>query len=240
MPESHTPQGANQLKKQADLLRQVSRKGWDGSNESELAKWKQCVYLLIILGALIAVVILLVSENNRRQLIASLGDGWIQLSGPHQQKIFRLPPPPPKRPESKLSQSTFAVASSKPSEDPPQEIFANSEVTAKKEVGKRGRERFGILAPAAPLKTAMNEQAYGVLQEESDLVSQLVGGDLSEFEFKTWKPLKDKPPEFWIDITAVRRVDGQEIHLIWSVNLESNAITALSQEARDLEGTLRQ
>lgn len=240
MSESHISRGANRLKKQADLLRQVSRQSWDGSNESELARWKQFVYLLIIVGTLVSVVILLISENNRRQMIASLGEGWIQLSGSQQQNIFRLPPPPPKRPDHKVSRPTFTVTRSKTSEDPPQAIFANPEVTARKEVGTRGRETFGTLTPAAPPKTSTNEQAYGVLREESDLVSQLVGGDLSELEFKTWKPVKDRPPEFWIDITAIRRADGQEMHLIWSVNLESNEITALSQEARDLEGTLQQ
>ncbi len=240
MPESHIPQGANRLKKQAELLRQLSRKSWDESNQSELASWKQFVYLLIIVGALISVVILLVSEHNRRQLIVSLGEGWIQLAGPQQQKIFRLPPPPPKRPEPKVSRPTFTAAGSETSGDPPQAIFADPEVTARKGVGKRGRETFGILTPVAPPKTSMNEQAYGVLREESDLVSRLVGGSLSELEFKTWKPLKDRPPEFWIDLTAIRRADGQQIHLIWSVNLESNEITALSQEARDLEGTLQQ
>ena len=150
MPESHISQGANRLKKQAELLRQVSRKSWDGSSESELARWKQFVYLMIIVGALISVVILLVSENHRRQMIASLGEGWIQLSGSQQQKIFRLPPPPPKRPEPRVSRPSFAVASSETSEDPPQAIFAKPEGTANKKVGMRGRETFGTLTPVAP------------------------------------------------------------------------------------------
>ncbi len=83
----------------------------------------------------------------------------------------------------------------------------------------------------------LNEAAYNLLRETGEAAAELGENKHPEFEFKGWRSVKDDAPEFWIDLIVTRRSDGQEVHLIWSVNTETKRLTALSQAARDLEAS---
>ncbi|MDA2933520.1 hypothetical protein MYX82_04170, partial [Acidobacteria bacterium AH-259-D05] len=142
--------------------------------------------------------------------------------------IYRLPPPPPRAIRTRVVTPEVGSPADRTAEEPPRVLFLDSTPVV------RGREE----TPSAPVvlaKTPANEAAYHLLLEASEAAGELSQNALSEFEFSTWRPVKDKPPEFWIDLVATRRSDGQEVHLIWSVNVEGEVVAALSQAARDLE-----
>ncbi|MCH7604243.1 MAG: hypothetical protein IIB54_15920 [Planctomycetes bacterium] len=69
----------------------------------------------------------------------------------------------------------------------------------------------------------------------SDAAARLSQNELEGLAFSSWRPVKDEPPEFWIDLVAIRQPEEEEVHLIWSINTEDERVTALSQAARDLE-----
>ena len=246
-----TQQSLEKLKKQAELLRQSSRGKRDYSSKSNSEKWKHYTCWSVTLGVLILSVFLLVSASNRLQLIAFLGEGWINLFDFKQSKIFRLDPPPPKRSSVKDSQIAFNSDSLK-SEDSPKSIFANPNSVVEQRSREKARDPFSTFTSIPLVKNSASEQAYDLLRKKSDLINQLIDGYLPEFKFKTWSVLKDNAPNFWIDIKVIRQSmvidssgstqneDGQEVHFVWSVNLESDEVVALSQEARDLKGTLKE
>jgi hypothetical protein len=92
-------------------------------------------------------------------------------------------------------------------------------------------------APEVLAKGPANEAAYILLREKSATVADLSNNQLQEWEFQSWKPVKDTPPEFWVDLVAVRKSDAQEVHFIWSIDTETAQVRALSQAARDLESS---
>ena len=158
--------------------------------------------------------------------------------------MFRLDPPAQKRPPVKDSQGVFNSDGLK-SEDSSKSIFANPNSIVEQKDRERGRSAFSTLTSIPLVKNSVSEQAYNLLRKKSDLVSQLIDGYLPEFKFKAWSVLKDNAPTFWINITVIRQSmvidssgstqnkDGQEVHFVWSVNLESEEVVAMSQEARD-------
>ncbi len=97
----------------------------------------------------------------------------------------------------------------------------------------------GEEAPAAVIlaKNSFNEAAYNLLKATSETVGELTKNNIPEFEFRDWRPVKDDPPEAWIDLVVTRGSDGELVHLIWSVNTETERMTPLSQAARDLEAS---
>jgi hypothetical protein len=251
MTKSDTTESLEELKKQAELLRQSSRGKRDHSSKSNSEKWKHYTCWSVSFGVLIIAVFLLVSAGSRLQLITFLGEGWIALFDFRQSKIFRLDPPPPKRSSVKDSKMTFDSDGLK-SEDSPKSVFTSPNSIVRQRSRERGIDQFSTLTSIPLVKNSVSEQAYDLLRKKSDLVNQLIDGYLPEFKFKSWNVLKDNAPDFWIDITVIRQSmvidssgstqnkDGQEVHFVWSVNLESDEVVALSQEARDLEGTLKE
>ena len=251
MTKSDTTQSLEKLKKQAELLRQSSCGKLDYPSKSNSGKWKHSTCWSVAFGVLILAVFLLVSASNRLQLITFLGEGWTTLFDFRQSRMFRLDPPPPKRFSVKDSEITFNPDGLK-SEDSTKSVFANPNSIVEQRSRKEARDQFSTFTSIPLVKNSVSEQAYDLLRKKSDLVNQLIDGYLPEFKFKSWSVLKDNAPGFWIDITVIRQSmvinssgstqnkDGQEVHFVWSVNLESDEVVAMSQEARDLEGTLKE
>lgn len=224
-----------ELKEQAKWIRQWARE--DDSDfqrlyAQPLAEWKKVVYLLSAVLIVSLAAWLLIAAQTRRELIGALGGQVAQLYRADEGEIFRLPPPPPRpvRPRIEIQQGTLSTAEQGSSQEAPGILFLDQQPPS-----AGGREESGPARPVAPPKGSGNQEAYRFLVENSDTARKLFSSEFEEFEFQDWKPVKNDPPVFFIDLVAKRRSDGQELHAIWSVNVESGQITPLSQAARDLQ-----
>lgn len=231
-PEESTPPtvSSQHLKEQAELFRQLAKSGLEEVYERSLLGWKKYLYLSLVFGVLFLVVFLLLADRSRRQLIASAGEGWSRLSGAEQNEIFRLPPPPPQAVQTKVLIPGGSASTGGAEEEPVGVLFLDETLP-----GPERRERTP--APLVLAKSPFNEAAYDLLTQTGEVAGELTENHISEFEFKGWRPVKDAAPEFWIDLVVMRRSDGEEVHLIWSVNTETGQVTPLSQAARDLEAS---
>jgi hypothetical protein len=215
-----------QLKNQAHAFRQGATEQSREFYERPLAGWKQCLYLTLVLGSLFSVVFLLIVDKSRQQFIASFGR--ILYQG-ERSDINRLPPPPPKVIQARVVIAEGTGFSAPSPEEPRGVLFLDQDPD------RIRREEEAPPAPVELPRTESNEGAYNLLVSLSDAAAQLSQKGLEELEFSNWRTVKDEPPEFWIDLVAVRKPEGEEVHLIWSVNTESERVIALSQAARDLE-----
>jgi len=66
------------------------------------------------------------------------------------------------------------------------------------------------------------------------VVRELKEGKHPRYKFVDWRAVKNSAPVFWIDLLASDS-SGKQFHLVWSVDLETKDLSALSQAARDLE-----
>ena len=81
-----------------------------------------------------------------------------------------------------------------------------------------------------------SNQAVEILKEKSVLARQLIEGEgVLDLSFQEWKTVRRNAPEFWIDVVTYRTTDQGELHLIWSVNIDTGVVRPLSQAARDVE-----
>lgn len=81
-----------------------------------------------------------------------------------------------------------------------------------------------------------SNRAVEILKEKSVLARQLMEGEgVLDLSFQEWKTVRRNAPEFWIDVVTYRTTDQGELHLIWSVNIDTGVVRALSQAARDVE-----
>ena len=166
-------------------------------------------------------------SSVRRTLVESLA---VRIAGnpDASAQVFPLPAPPPKPARVDVNAPAYSAAATALADA----LYADSSAPAGEvqPQGPGGEERKFVPPP----KTTEASQAYALLQSKDEIAAAVIGGQREDFKFKEWLPRKADPPEFWIDVVAVRASDGKEVHLIWQVNTESGAIQPLSQEARDL------
>ncbi len=230
--ESQLPEiSSEHLQEQIELVRQLAQAAPPVFRERPLPGWKQVLYPVLVFGVLFFVVFLLIFDRSRLQLIASMGEGWSRSYGDRQNEVFRLPPPPPKAVQTRVV-TPIGRISVGGTEDEAGVLFLD------KNPPVLGKEK-GEEAPAAVIlaKNSFNEAAYNLLKATSETVGELTKNNIPEFEFRDWRPVKDDPPEAWIDLVVTRGSDGELVHLIWSVNTETERMTPLSQAARDLEAS---
>ncbi len=216
---------AARLQEQARNLRRNPRTPLQRRDRySALQKLLVLLLLIVTVGGSVYV---LIDPSSRQRLIARAGEEWGgYLAGEREAGIFKLPPPPPRRVEPK--------------------VYTASEVDSPPVVLSRGD--FGTIYRAGespedpvekkyvpPPKTPESGAAYNLLRAKSEVAGKLAAGQLAGWTFKEWKPVQIKPPAYYIDILAVRASDSAELHLVWSVNLETQKVDPLSQAARDLE-----
>lgn len=231
--ESQLPEiSSEHLQEQIELVRQLASAAPPVFRERPLPAWKQFVYPVLVFGVLLFVVFLLIFDRSRLQLIASMGEGWSSTYGDRQNEVFRLPPPPPKAVQTRVVLPSGRISLGGAEEETEGVLFLDRQPPA---LGKEKEEK----APAAIIlaKNSFNEAAYNLLRATSETVGELIKNNISEFEFQDWRPVKDDPPEAWIDLVVKRGSDGELVHLIWSVNTETERMTPLSQAARDLEAS---
>lgn len=225
-PPDQPVTSSGQLKNQAHSFRQSATAQSEELYERPLAGWKQVFLLLLVFGSLFAVVFLLIVDESRRQLIAFAGG---ILHQGERAEMNRLPPPPPKVIQARVVTVEGTGTSAPSPAEPMGVLFLDRDP-----VWIRGEEEV----PPAPVelsRTESNEVAFNLLVRLSDAAARLSQNELEGLAFSSWRPVKDEPPEFWIDLVAIRQPEEEEVHLIWSINTEDERVTALSQAARDLE-----
>jgi len=220
------------LRQQADELRQT---GYILPQEppKPAARWVQAVYLAILVLVIASVLFLLVSRESRLRLLRGVGHTWAAVSStPENEEVFKLPPPPPKAVEPKVvlqGSPTFVFRSGGSSSE---QASGEPADTAEPDTAAGGLEDESK-PPAPPEKTTGSKAAYDLLVKNSEVAQKLTSNGFPDLQFKEWKPVRNSPPEFWINVVAARA--GQNVEFVWSVNTESGTVRALSQNARDLE-----
>jgi hypothetical protein len=213
---------AERLRQQAEELRRstVLTAPPRRTAMSRAAQGASLVLLVLVIGS---VIFLLVSERSRFRLLETVAGGWVRVSGSESAEIYTLPAPPPKAVEPRVvlqGSPTFTYRTAAPSVDADSDDLEPGAPEAPRR-------------PGPPERTAGSTAAFQLLTQKSEHARQLSTNAVPEFQFKEWKPVKNEPPDFWVDLVATR--DGREVHFIWSVNTETEVVRPLSQDARDLE-----
>ena len=216
-------QRSEELRRQANRLRAAVQSNEIGSLREPV--WKKVLCWLLLVVATSLALFLLLAPSPRVVVAGFVAQGWQRVwSGQPQQEMIRLPAPsrrPPPQPSVRIQTA-----------DP---IPASPSVSTVTDSGSQLSRQEEETPSAAVAKSAGSESAYQLLQEKSEVVRKLVAGELADYDFKGWKPVKDDTPEFWIDFLVVRKSDGSRLHLIWRIDLDEGSVRALSQAARDLE-----
>ncbi|MFB3902653.1 MAG: hypothetical protein ACE15E_04315 [Acidobacteriota bacterium] len=221
------------LRQQAEEIRQSGYRRTEEPAVQQASRWAQAVYLAMLILTIGPVIFLLVSRGSRLWLLEGVARGWSKISSTKQSaEVFKLPPPPPKTVEPKVvlqGSPTFVFrgggASGATAPGAPTQA-AEPETTSE-------TPQDESKPPAPPEKTTGAKAAYDLLVKNSEVAQKLTGNGFPDLQFKEWKPVKNSPPEFWINVVATRA--GQNVEFVWMVNTESGTVTALSQNARDLQ-----
>ena len=224
VPEPRDQVPVEELQEQARRLRvAVRRDRTDSSGSSDPSFIGKTLYLAFFLGVMGSAIYLLMFPGVRQGLVLRASEWWIAAARDvTESHIYRLPPPPPKPAEQKV---VFQA---------PVPVVTGSNVS---EAGFDPSEADPDGEPRQPRtlkKTRDSETAYRLLLEKSTAAKDLTEGKIPGQAFQEWRLVKDEVPVFWIDLVATRDSDA-EVHLVWSVDLETRTATALSQAARDLD-----
>ena len=224
IPESEGQVPVEELQEQARRLRvAVRRDRTDASGPSGPSFLGKIGYLAFFMGVMGSTIYLLMFPAVRHEMVLQVSEAWMAASrNVTRSHIYRLPPPPPKPAEQKV---VFQA---------PVPIVSGSSVP---EIGtaSSGEDPSGGPRQVESLKkTRDSETAYRLLLEKSAAAKDLTEGKIAGQAFKEWRLVKDDVPVLWIDLVAAGEPEP-EVHFIWSVDLETRTVTALSQAARDLD-----
>ncbi len=219
------------LRQQAAEIRQ-STYGRTEEPPKAAFRWLQIVYLAILVLVIGSAIFLLASRGTRLWLLKGIAQGWNKVSNQENAEVFKLPAPPPKTVEPKVvlqGSPTFVFRGGGSSAKP----AAPQDQSAETVEPDTGAAQDDSKPPAPPEKTTGSKAAYDLLVKNSEVARKLTTNGFPDLQFKEWKPVKNSPPEFWINVVVARA--GQNVEFVWVVNTESGTVKALSQNARDLE-----
>ena len=224
IPESESQVPVEELQEQARRLRvAVRRDRTDSSGPSGPSFLGKVLYLAFFTGVMGSTIYLLMFPAVRQGLVLQAAELWMAASRDvTRSHIYRLPPPPPKPAEQKV---VFQA---------PVPIVTGSNVPELGTASSREDPSGGSRQVESLEKTRDSETAYRLLLEKSAAARDLTEGKIAGQAFKEWRLVKDDVPVLWIDLVADGAPDP-EVHFIWSVDLETRTVTALSQAARDLD-----
>ena len=215
------------LKAQAQVVRGINSSGDSHGEPGGASFLVRSCYTLLTFTVLFAAIILLSLASVRQGLITNVHQQWSEwTASASSTEIFRLPSPPPRVIEREVAVRTAPVLV--PAEDRMEVLYADGEEGAPSP--RQGKKPDVILE-----KTKDSIAAYDLLSKKSPVVRDLKEGKYPRYKFVEWRAVKNSAPVFWIDLLASESSDGQQLHLVWSVNLETGDLSALSQAARDLE-----
>ncbi|RPJ84183.1 MAG: hypothetical protein EHM18_12260 [Acidobacteria bacterium] len=220
------------LRQQAEEIRQSSPV-LAPEPPKPVSRWVQGVYVSVLVLVIASVFFLLVSREGRLRLLKGVAHAWSTVSSTEDTaEVFKLPAPPPKTVEPKVvlqGSPTFVFRSGQAS---PQASGESESAETGESESATGTEDESQ-PPPPPEKTTGSKAAYELLVKNSEVARKLTTNAFPELQFKEWKPVKNSPPEFWINVVAAKA--GQNVEFVWMVNTESGTVTPLSQNARDLQ-----
>ncbi len=224
---------AADLKAQAQVVRGINSTGDSPSGAGGASLLVRSCYTLLSFTVLFAVILLLSLPSVRQSVIRNVHEQYAEwTASASSSEIFRLPPPPPRVIEREVTVHTPPVLV--PVGDQASGVlYADGEGGASSPL--EGKKPEVILE-----KTKDSIAAYDLLSKKSRVVRELKEGKHPRYKFVEWRAVKNSAPVFWIDLLASESPDGQQLHLVWSVDLETGDLSALSQAARDLESGARQ
>ncbi len=228
--EQVTPENSEdpgRLREQAEAIRMQVRLRDMKLVSPRIPDWKKACLMAVIVGAIFGSVYLLVFESQRQALVTLAARG-LDLHKSSDEEVFKLGAPPPKAVEPKVRVQGPSIFSDEGIEGV---LYADIEVEDWEENGDTGEEEAEFIRPA---RTKGSEKAFEFLTLTSDVVQQLIDGEIEGYTFKEWNPVQNNPPKFLLDLIVVTAEDEGELHLIWEVNVERESVRPLSQAARDL------
>jgi len=212
-PESSTPedpQATVLLRKERSLIRDV-------------------IYIVVLVVLIGSATVLLVSSNLRTRVLQRVGQSWQGVTGSEQAEIFELPAPPAKSvPPKVIYQGTSGTGVISQGDRPP--IVIRSPGGDEEEAAPIDETK----PPAPPEKTDASKAAYESLLQKSPVAQKIATGAYEGYKFKEWRPTRNAPPEFLVDLVATGP-SGRDSHFVWMINTESGAVEAMSQDARDAQ-----
>ncbi len=246
LPYIPPPSGPSpdELRHQAKSLRRVSGDSIRRAGENEAPAWAKLMAVLffglIISGAVYA----LIFEAPRRQLAMEAGQLWTRLAGQEEGRLLRLPPPSRQASIRQYVQGEpmahFSVGGSDSSGFQPPEFIEpdgilyynlTPEQALAQASGQAGPASAASAAP--PEKTPDAVAAFEYLKESSEAARKLAEGEVAGYEFKEWRPVRNTPPRYLINLVAADS-QGREVSLVWQVDMEKQEQRAMSQQAREL------
>ena len=220
------------LKAQAQVVRTISSTGDSRGGAGGSSLLVRSCYTLLCFAVLSAVIILLSLSSVRQSVITKLHEQYAEwTASASSSEIFRLPPPPPRVIEREVAVHTPPVLVPA-GEQASEVLYSDGEGGVSSPL--EGKKPEVILE-----KTKDSIAAYDLLSKKSQVVRVLREGKHARYKFVEWRAVKNSAPVFWIDLLASESSDGKQLHLVWSVNLETGDLSALSQAARDLESGAR-
>lgn len=229
------------LRSQARQMRQVSTGSIRPSGTLEVSLWAKLAALFFFGLVIAGVSYLLVDKPARRQLAVQAGEVWAGLYGHKEDHLLRLPPPSRQATISQvINASTDAVhfrtpaapAAADENRDPGILWYNVTPEEALKQASGQSQAPYSEQqAPAE--KTPAATAAFEFLKENSAAARQLVAGEVEGYQFKEWRPVRNEPPRYLISLLATDG-QGQEVSLIWEVEMEKQQVRAMSQQAREL------
>ena len=232
--EEETTAQKRALKSEADALRRELAEKSQVLQPDDTVLWKKLVLGAMLFGIVIAAVYLLIFEGRRQDLLSQVAEVWLDDEINGSSPILELPPPPPREAEARVRYPDTVSIGAGEFNEFDGVLYSSSDGV---DLGD-GDEEESDSEPrfVNPAKTEESQAAFKFLTENSPIAGQLADNALEGYEWKEWKPIRDDPPVFLIDLIATSSVDDRDLHFVWEVDLERGSVRPLSQAARDLEG----
>ena len=237
------------LRTQALSMRSVSRGAIRSARDSEAPTWKKvaCIgFFVLVIGA---AVYLLASADARHGLISQAELAWGSVYGASEDRVHALPPPSRQQliaedvtrraaPPARVRQGGQPADSQEVDTDKVILYYTDNPSDLLGDKPGSSRSADAQQSPGTPQKNESNTQAFEFLKANSAAAKAVVEGQAEGYQFVDWKPVQDDPPRFFINLASTNQA-GREVLLIWRVDLESNSVEAMSQEARELAAKLK-
>ena len=213
---------ADSLQKEAQEIREVASQPL-GRVGRALAPWQQILAVPLVILVLSASVMLLLAGDLRERLLERVATSWF-LAFEQPPEIYRLPPPPPRPARAELHFSAQPIPGAQPLVVP-----VGGAVMGSVSASESSPAEF-----TTPAKNSAWDSAFQILQEESEVVGELIGGQISGLRFEEWEPLRATPPRYSIKLDIFRESEQRIVAFAWSVDVSTRQTRPENQEARDL------
>lgn len=183
------------------------------------SRLKRVLFVITSLAAVSGAVLLLAFPGFRTGIVRQIAEVFAE---DPENRLYSLPAPPPRDPnvteryQAPADVDDDAILYSGP--EPPEKI---------EPLGEEESEMATL--PRSP----GSREAFSFMEQDEGLVGSLLRGEIADLEFRDWNLISQTPPVYLLDIVAAAPGEELEQHLIFSVDMAKEEISAMSQAARD-------